>query len=323
MSRLPGLEALRGIAALSVLGLHIPAIFPGLAAPLGKGYLGVDLFFLLSGLVLAIALEKRPVALRGVPRWFARRYWRVWPVMALGGLIGVPLLWLRSSGAGEFVPLALANFLLLPVDFQRETFPLNVPAWTIAFILLGNLLHVTVLQRFSLTGLLALAAISFALLMAVAATTGSSDVGARPENLVLGLPRLVFSYTLGIFLWRTWHNHPPRLLPPLIALGMAPLLFLAAWWLPAGTWWFDPGFALIATPVIVAGVMGLNHHSRVAVFLGALSFPLYAVHFPVLIWARYFGLAWWGGLLLALLAGYVAMKVEALVFAPAKRHPSQ
>jgi peptidoglycan/LPS O-acetylase OafA/YrhL len=319
MNRLSGLEALRGIAALCVLGLHIPAIFPGLARPFGKGYLGVDLFFLLSGLVLTIALEKRPIALRQVPRWFARRYWRMWPVMALGGLIGAPLLWLRVSGPGEFIPLALTNFLLLPGDFQRETYPLNVPAWTIAFILLGNLLHVTLLRRFNRAGLSAVVVISFAVLIGVALRAGSLDVGARPENIALGLPRLVFSYTVGVLLWQTFGPNPPRILPPLAALAAAPLLFVAVWWLlPATSWLFDLGFVGLAAPLFVLGAIQFDRAPRAAEFLGALSFPLYAVHFPVLIWARYFGLEWWGGLALALIAGLLAIQAEAMVFAPRK-----
>jgi peptidoglycan/LPS O-acetylase OafA/YrhL len=315
MNRLAGLEALRGIAALCVVALHVPAIFPGLARPFGKGYLGVDLFFLLSGLVLAIALEHRAVSLRAVPDWFARRTWRMWPVMALGGLIGAPLLWLRTGGGGDFASIALLNFLLLPADFQRETYPLNVPAWTIAFILLGNLLHVLVLRHLSRAGLLAALAASFAALALTAASAGTLDRGARPENLLLGLPRLLFAYLMGIVLWQTWRDSPPRLLPPLLALAGTPLLVLAGWaWVPTG-WWFDLAFVALAAPLLVMGAVHLQGWSRTAWFLGAYSFPLYAVHFPMLIWARYWGLNWIGGVLLALLAGWLAMLAEQRLLA--------
>jgi peptidoglycan/LPS O-acetylase OafA/YrhL len=319
MTRLPGLEALRGIAALSVLGLHVAVIFPGLARPFGKGYLGVDLFFLLSGLVLAMALERRPVDWRAVPRWFVSRYWRMWPVMAIGGLVGAPLLLSRAGGMEQFAPLALVNFLLLPVDFQRETFPLNVPAWTIAFILFGNLLHVTLLCRLGPKVLLAALLASLCALAVVAMTAGTLDVGARPENLHLGLPRLLFSYLLGIALWRWWSAKRPDLAPPILALLATPLLIVAAWAMRFDGWWFDLGFVVLAAPLIVVGVMRLQGWEGIAGFLGKLSFPLYAVHFPLLIWARNWGLAWWGGILLALVAGYAAMLIESRLFSAPSR----
>ena len=58
--RLAGLDALRGIAALLVMGLHANAVFHGLA-PFSKGYLGVDFFLMLSGLP---PLTRIPVSLR-------------------------------------------------------------------------------------------------------------------------------------------------------------------------------------------------------------------------------------------------------------------
>jgi len=204
VNRLAGLEALRGIAALSVMLLHIPAIFPGLPRVFGKGYLGVDLFFMLSGYVMARGFERKMAADLNVPHFLWVRYIRMWPVMAVGGLIGLPLLWLRAPDHMQFAGIALANFLLLPVSFQRETFPLNVPAWTIFFILLGNLLHVLGLHRLRGKSLGIAIGISLTALVAVAIHNGVLDVGARPENFVFGLPRLLLSYLIGMALCRLW-----------------------------------------------------------------------------------------------------------------------
>jgi peptidoglycan/LPS O-acetylase OafA/YrhL len=319
VSRLAGIEALRGIAAFSVLGLHVPAIYPGLTRPFDRGYLGVDLFFLLSGLVLAQALERRPTSLRELPGWIAQRYWRMWPVMAIGALIGAPLLWRMAQGFERFAPVFLSNFLLIPVGNHIETFPLNVPAWTISFILFGNFLHVALFRHLDRRGLVAALIGSLVWLIATAMGHGSLDVGAHSDNMLAAIPRLLFSYLLGMLLWQLWGSNPPKFLPSLPALAAAPLLFLLAWFSGLDGWWFDLGFVVLAMPLIMAGVMHLHAWEQVAGLLGKLSFPLYAVHFPLLIWARNWGWPWWAGVALALVGGYLAMIAETRIFSTGSR----
>ena len=50
--KIPGLDGLRGIAILGVIGYHLaPGIFPG-------GFLGVNLFFVLSGYLMAVTSRR-------------------------------------------------------------------------------------------------------------------------------------------------------------------------------------------------------------------------------------------------------------------------
>lgn len=70
----PGLEGLRGIAVLAVMGFHFPATRPWLPG----GSLGVDLFFVLSGfLITTLLLEERAregiISIFGFYRRRARR----------------------------------------------------------------------------------------------------------------------------------------------------------------------------------------------------------------------------------------------------------
>jgi peptidoglycan/LPS O-acetylase OafA/YrhL len=83
---LSNLQALRGVACLLVVwlhlgdwegeyGLHTPVV----AAGRYVGYAGVDVFFVLSGFIITYAhfgQLGRPAA---VPRYLARRFWRVYP----------------------------------------------------------------------------------------------------------------------------------------------------------------------------------------------------------------------------------------------------
>ena len=54
-SQIPGLDSLRGIAIMGVVGYHL---FPGL---LPGGFLGVNLFFVLSGYLIAITSRREQV----------------------------------------------------------------------------------------------------------------------------------------------------------------------------------------------------------------------------------------------------------------------
>ena len=130
--RLAGLDALRGIAALLVMGLHANAVFGGLGA-FSKGYLGVDFFLMLSGYLMARITEPRLAAGLGAGRFLRARYRRFWPMMALGMAIGIPFAWARAEDWQTFLPLFIANMALLPWPFDRVLFALNIPAWTIFF----------------------------------------------------------------------------------------------------------------------------------------------------------------------------------------------
>lgn len=308
-ARLPGLELLRWIAALCVLLLHTPVIF-GLPHVFAKGYLGVDLFFMLSGYVMARSFENRPPAAQTLRRFLFDRYARMWPMMALGGLIGLPLLHARLPDPAQLLPVALANLLLIPFAFRHEAYPLDVPAWTIIFILLGNLLHHLVLFR--LRGpALALAIFVSAAVMAMAATrAGNFDVGARPEDMGLALPRLLLAYLIGIAICKAWGDTPPLAVPPILALAAVPVLVAGACWLGVTSWPFDMGFVVIACPLMIAGAMRWRNAAAWPGLAGAWSFPLYAIHFPLLIRLRNDGATAWQAALVALALSALATWLE-------------
>lgn len=289
-ARLPGLDALRGIAAACVLGLHLPAIYPGLPTLFGRAYLAVDFFFMLSGFLMTRTYGTRLAGGFGGWRFLALRYRRLWPVMAVGGLIGAPYLWTSTQEPVLFAALFLANLLLIPVSFQRELFPLNVPAWSVFFELLANLIHGLLLWRLRGRGLVAVVTVSLLATALVARHFGTLDLGARPETLAGGLARALLSYSIGMLLWQRWGDRPPlRVRPLLAALGL-PLLIVLPWALGISHWAYDLGFVLLACPLLLAGGLTLERPSPLVVWLGHASFPLYAVHFAVLRQASLIGL---------------------------------
>lgn len=90
---LPGLDGLRCLAILPVIWHHAtPRPLPGV---LGKGAVGVDLFFALSGFLITTLLLRERRALGKVQLWgfYARRSLRIFPLYyaVLGGYVAVAL----------------------------------------------------------------------------------------------------------------------------------------------------------------------------------------------------------------------------------------
>jgi peptidoglycan/LPS O-acetylase OafA/YrhL len=75
-AHLPGLDGLRGVAVATVVAYHL-GFLPG-------GFVGVDLFFVLSGfLITTLLLERTPSGAADLRRWWGRRIRRLTPAVAV------------------------------------------------------------------------------------------------------------------------------------------------------------------------------------------------------------------------------------------------
>jgi peptidoglycan/LPS O-acetylase OafA/YrhL len=73
---MPGLTGLRGVAVSAVVAYHL-GLLPG-------GYLGVDLFFVLSGfLITTLLLARTPAGPGELRQWWTRRFTRLTPAVAV------------------------------------------------------------------------------------------------------------------------------------------------------------------------------------------------------------------------------------------------
>lgn len=127
---LPGLAPLRGLAALSVAAFHVSnavgrARLDGgpLRDVVQAGYVGVDLFFVLSGLVLFLPVCRSDGRLGSKRAFWVRRLARVYPLYLLVLVVAV-LLHSRLTTASTPLPPSSAGWQLLGAHLTFTEQPL-------------------------------------------------------------------------------------------------------------------------------------------------------------------------------------------------------
>jgi peptidoglycan/LPS O-acetylase OafA/YrhL len=291
--RLPLLDGLRLLAAISVAFYHIQLTASGLGM-FSRGYLFVDFFFLLSGFVLTLAAEDQMNVGGGALPFLLARVARLWPVIAIGALTGALL---RMIETGQSVRMLLVQAMLLVPNVRSNSaqggliFPLNGPHWSMMLEVLANIAHALVIRRLSDRKVLAVAGLGGMVLALAIVLFGSATFGPDRSNWWLGLARIGFSYPFGVWLARRWKNASPAriqtspgshwilaLILPLAALMVLPEL-------PLNTAVGDAMVILLVFPPLLWMAACASPPALAGNWLGAaglLSFPLYAVHLPIL-----------------------------------------
>src|SRR2546425_2441543 len=169
------LTGLRFVAALYVFLFHLHIRWPlagqdFVASVLSQGAVGMTIFFMLSGYILAYRYDLAEVPLRD---YALNRFARIYPVYVVAGLLTLP--WIGVSlggvsardaflGFAQLCALVVANALLLQAWFPQMLGYWNIGAsWSISteafFYLLFPLLlkHIRPLPIVQLSGLIAIA----------------------------------------------------------------------------------------------------------------------------------------------------------------------
>lgn len=141
-SRLGNLDALRALAALAVCLFHfredIAIRSIGVASSVfSYGYLGIDVFFVISGFVIPLMLLQMKFRLADSGSFLLSRFLRLYPAYAASGILVIALSYLSScipgfSGQSPAFPIrAVVSNLLLICDFSGEEWIIPV-FWTLA-----------------------------------------------------------------------------------------------------------------------------------------------------------------------------------------------
>jgi len=291
------LDALRGVAAFAVVIFHLgdvklaPALVP-------HGYLAVDFFFVLSGFVVAHAYEAALLTRLSWREFFTRRIIRLYPLAVLGAMIGFAVLimkWHTYPAKVDSLPSILIsgalNVVMLPSFFggnlsHHVIFPGDGPLWTLFFELLINLVWAWFGVRMKTPGLIAVTLLSAIAVAILAAHFHTALMGNDVRTFWGGLARVSFGFTLGVVIHHfrgEYHIPADAALPPILAL-----LMFAAFACPSANhaiplW--DLTCIFILLPAIVAAGAAQGSTGRLGRWLGELSYPVYVLHFPILLLA--------------------------------------
>jgi peptidoglycan/LPS O-acetylase OafA/YrhL len=122
-ARIPQLDGLRGIAILLVLGTHYlddaqPGTFGSLlyrlVSPFRLGWIGVDLFFVLSGFLIGGILLENRATTNYFSVFYLRRLHRIVPIYFLWITLYVLAILLASTWLANFIPLGASPLHLVP-----------------------------------------------------------------------------------------------------------------------------------------------------------------------------------------------------------------
>lgn len=256
-ARLVRLDGVRGLAVLAVLLFHagpflIPSVAPSL---LPGGFLGVDLFFVLSGFLMTSILRDPK---RSFGRFYVRRVARIFPALYL--LLAVNFVyatltrtgWMAGSKMYGLIALGLGNWgaplgVVLPFSLG-QTWSLGLEEqlyliWPLVVVLI-------VRDNPRLMRFVCIAGIAGSLVFKLA----MFHSGAPTEQIYLETPARLDDFLVGALVATVWqsgagreHRRPFRGLGPLsvLSVGFLGWCMFAAHPYASG-WLYEGGFTAVA-----------------------------------------------------------------------------
>jgi peptidoglycan/LPS O-acetylase OafA/YrhL len=303
---LASIDGLRAIAVLAVVAYHFDLHLPG-------GFLGVDLFFAISGFVVARSLlretqhSESTAAL--LKRFFKRRFWRLWPTLAV--MVGITtLMSVVFSQLGFHVdsgPVQVAKhgfaaligganwFHLVTASNHPEQFRPLLHTWSLSieeqfYVFLALTLMVGRRRAQMLSYVVAIGGLTVAALTSVFARSNA-------EQLFFSTPTRGAPIAMGVGLagvsagWSSWTRNRKSVVAFAAIMSSAFIggAMLSAQWNGANKAWM---FVVLSIPfvVIVAGAAyGVGAIQKVLRLkpiqeIGLRSYSIYLWHFPIVGW---------------------------------------
>lgn len=274
------LDGLRGIAAIGVV-VHHTGNALHLAHGFHRGYLFVPFFFTLSGFVVAKSYEPRLGTSLSLKDFTVIRLIRLVPMIWLSAVLDMIL--------GQSIGSALLAFFVIPSFFGNGAmFPANAAEWSLFFELVGNFFHALAFKILGIGVLVVVLAVSLGCLTLAVSTAHSVNIGWHTNTFWGGASLFTACYVIGILI----HRWTPLLrgikvlrLPYVVILAVFIFPFLAHGALGTITFGvLDMLCAVVLFPLVIvaASVAEIGPLAdRCCRWLGAISYPLYIIHLPL------------------------------------------
>jgi peptidoglycan/LPS O-acetylase OafA/YrhL len=287
-----GLDVLRGCAAIAVLLLHASQESLHVSWLMPSGALAVDVFFVMSGFVVAHSYDKRIPTL-GTMGFLRLRAIRFYPLYLLGLVLGTirAIFLLQRDGqlfnSFDIAAAILAGLAFLPASVSGllggSIAPLNAPGWSLIFEIWVNALYSLCFKYLTNKNIMIILGVAAAALI-IYGIFGQTCGGNNWNNIPLGVFRIVYSFSLGVILYRYRTTLPQLKGRTVLVIS----LLLASFMLPENTW-FNLLFILVLSPIIVLLASYTEYNKRIAVYFGATSYCIYIIHWPILIFGAGLG----------------------------------
>ena len=263
------------------------------------GFLAVDGFFVLSGIVLAMKYSDAIVGGITFRSFAAARLTRLYPMTFIAGLFVVLLNIVHAPGNPYMWPgtndVWTIFLLLVPsvggaLASTDAAFPPDIPLWSLWAELVANAIWFAVL-RVGTRWMPWLAGLSMAILVVFAWQLGSMNFGWENGVFIriFTLARALAWFSVGYFIARS--NVKPPVSAFVLTVGLVAVFAAFSGGMPV------PWYVQLATVALVAALLHALLAApepkpairAVARLLGVTSFPLYLIHAPAGRLLPYFG----------------------------------
>jgi peptidoglycan/LPS O-acetylase OafA/YrhL len=294
------LDGLRGVAAIAILLRHLPdAIFTKL---LPGSYLAVDLFFVLSGFVLAHSYLSKLKTSISAAQFMVARIIRLYPLYCLSTFLSLAF-FLSSTqmfkqnriGFGiDWVGLTVSVasallFLPTPEKWSGDSraFPFDFPAWSLFFELVINLSLATAAKRITTRGMYCILVPGIALLGFTSVYWHGLDAGWQLVSFWGGAGRVIYSFYAGVAAYLCWTRGafsavkisvPTAMVLMLLIFALEPDHLRSLYDFSAVSLFF-PWLVLAASRSEVSSTQQV-----ICKYLGSVSYAIYVMQASIIVW---------------------------------------
>lgn len=297
-NRLDSLHTMRGLAAITVMFFHFSWILDSAYGGLGNnlmkyGYLGVDIFFIISGFVISMSSSKVSSNLNGCFVFVKHRLKRLLPAYYFWLFVA----FLTGGAMSTFhypdkVDNLISAFTMTPVTSQNGPLYLNNESmygirWSLIYEMYFYLL--VTFSLFVKNRTFALTLIIMAMVLVSPVVVGLSptlnDTGIESDNKFLNLATnpIIFLFLYGVIFQKVYHH--VILLPAILrrALGLCLLITSIFCILFTQNISHSPlSGGLYMLFIFIAATINedlfKNKTPKLALFFGDISYSLYLIH---------------------------------------------